>query len=152
MPYIWMVVGTGPPAGLTLAGNGTLKGMALCGQPPLYTQGTWSVQVQVADSSTPQQTARATIRLTVTQGSGSCGPGDKVQSGGSSKCRVPRFGGTNLSTIRRRLITGHCSVGRVTYSFNRARKGTVIAENQRVGRILPHGYRVGVTISRGRRR
>ena len=61
--YTWSVNGAGPPAAFSLSANGTLSGTAACGQPSLYAQGTWGIQVQVTDSS--GQTAQATIPVTV---------------------------------------------------------------------------------------
>jgi beta-lactam-binding protein with PASTA domain len=47
----------------------------------------------------------------------------------------------------------HCRVGAVIRAYSRIRKvGVVVAQGKRAGRVLVAGTRVGLVVSRGRRR
>jgi len=61
-PYTWSLInGTAPPPGLTIASTGAISGTPIA-------SGTFSFEVQVVDSSTPQQSASANLSITVNPG------------------------------------------------------------------------------------
>jgi beta-lactam-binding protein with PASTA domain len=45
----------------------------------------------------------------------------------------------------------HCSLGRISYRYSAARKGTVLAQRPRPGLELANGTTVSITVSRGRK-
>jgi hypothetical protein len=57
-PYTWSIAGGTLPTGLTLGPNGAIPGVPTV-------SGTFDVTVQVVDSSTPTETATASLSLTV---------------------------------------------------------------------------------------
>jgi beta-lactam-binding protein with PASTA domain len=51
------------------------------------------------------------------------------------------------------LRQAHCGVGTVAHAYSRLKKkGIVIGQSRRPGRVFPNGTKVGLTVSRGRRR
>lgn len=67
-------------------------------------------------------------------------------------CVVPRFAGVGLSTVERRLIGHHCTIGRIRYVHSHAHRGTVLELTAVVGQRLAHDARVGIVVSTGRHR
>jgi hypothetical protein len=68
-------------------------------------------------------------------------------------CVVPKLKGLTVKRARRRLAASGCRLGRVRRAHSRrVRKGRVIAQSRRPRARLARGARVGVTVSRGRRR
>jgi hypothetical protein len=71
----------------------------------------------------------------------------------STSCIVPnvvgkRLGGAKL-TIKRR----HCRTGKVGYASSRKRKkGIVISQSRRPGRVAPANSKINLVVSRGRQR
>jgi lysophospholipase L1-like esterase len=65
-------------------------------------------------------------------------------------CRVPKVTGKQLRTARQLISRAHCSLGRITYRYAAARKGTVLAQRPRPGLELANGT-VSITVSRGRK-
>jgi hypothetical protein len=62
-PYTWSA--TGLPPGIALSFNGWLWGTPVCGRSSWGAQGTFYVHVKVTDASQSQQTALATIPLSI---------------------------------------------------------------------------------------
>jgi lysophospholipase L1-like esterase len=69
----------------------------------------------------------------------------------SPPCRVPKVTGKPLKSAIRLINRAHCSVGRISYRYSAARKGTVLAQRPRPGLELASGTNVSITVSRGRR-
>jgi subtilisin family serine protease len=67
------------------------------------------------------------------------------------RCVVPRVTGKTLAAARSALTRSHCALGRVTKRRSRIRRGRVVTQSVRTGTRRPRGFRVGVTVSRGRR-
>ena len=68
-------------------------------------------------------------------------------------CRVPNVVGKRLTAARRALTTVRCSVGRVRRAYSaRVPKGRVAEQKPRPGIVLPDRSRVGLVVSRGRKR
>jgi hypothetical protein len=71
----------------------------------------------------------------------------------SPRCRVPKVVGERLVSAKRMIARGHCRTGKLGYAYSsRRKKGTVISQSRRPGRVLPAGSRINLIISRGRRR
>jgi lysophospholipase L1-like esterase len=68
----------------------------------------------------------------------------------ATMCRVPKVTGKQLKTARRLITRAHCSLGRISYRYSAARKGTVLSQRPRPGLELANGAKVSVTVSRGR--
>jgi hypothetical protein len=72
---------------------------------------------------------------------------------GAVRCAVPNLRGRTLSKARALLTARHCRLGRVGHAFSRrVRKGRVVSQTRRPGLRLARGAKVGVVVSRGRRR
>ncbi|HJU36326.1 MAG TPA: hypothetical protein VJ716_02780 [Gaiellaceae bacterium] len=69
-------------------------------------------------------------------------------------CIVPKVRrGRSLLVAERAITAHHCTVGRIRHKFNRrVKKGKVIALTQKAGTHYPRGHRVGILVSRGKRR
>jgi hypothetical protein len=68
-------------------------------------------------------------------------------------CRVPKVVGTRVASAKRTIAKRHCRTGKVGYAYSRKRKkGIVISQNRRPGRVLPASSKVNLIVSRGRRR
>jgi len=53
----------------------------------------------------------------------------------------------------RTIAKRHCRTGKVGYAFSRERKkGIVISQSRRPGRVLPARSKIDLIVSRGRRR
>lgn len=70
----------------------------------------------------------------------------------AARCVVPALRGKTLARARALLAARHCRLGRVGRSYSRVRRGRVVAQAKRPGARLPRGTKVGVVVSRGRRR
>jgi hypothetical protein len=66
-------------------------------------------------------------------------------------CIVPRYRATGLSTVERRVIGHHCTIGRIRYAYSGTRRGIVLALSAGVGRHLAHNARIGILVSAGRK-
>jgi beta-lactam-binding protein with PASTA domain len=53
---------------------------------------------------------------------------------------------------RRAIARRHCGTGKVRHVFGNRKKGTVISQSRRPGRILPARSKIDLVVSRGRRR
>jgi hypothetical protein len=72
-------------------------------------------------------------------------------AGSAVVCRVPAYRGATLSTVRRRLVAAHCSVGSIFMERDRhVRRGRVIRLSHRTGASLSAGTRIGVYVSSAR--
>lgn len=60
-PYTWSLINGTLPIGLSLASNGAISGTPIA-------SGTFNFEVQVVDSSTPQQSASANLSITISPG------------------------------------------------------------------------------------
>jgi hypothetical protein len=70
-----------------------------------------------------------------------------------ASCRVPNVVGKRLASAKRTIAARHCSTGKVGHAYSRKRKkGIVISQNRRPGRVLPAGSKIKLIVSRGRRR
>jgi PASTA domain-containing protein/Regulator of Chromosome Condensation (RCC1) repeat protein len=68
-------------------------------------------------------------------------------------CTVPKVVGTRVATAKRLIASRHCRTGKVGHAFsNKRKKGVVISQSRRPGRVLPAGSRVSLVVSQGRRR
>ena len=107
----------------------------------------------------------ATVHLT---GAGSCTvtaaqPGDanynaaprvsRTFSIARAPCRVPKVVGKRVAFAKRTIAQRHCRTGKVGYAYSRKRKkGIVISQSRRPGRVLPARSKINLIVSRGRRR
>jgi hypothetical protein len=69
-----------------------------------------------------------------------------------TRCKVPNLVGRRLAGALRAIKAGHCRTGTVRHAFSRkGKKGTVIFQNRRSGRLLPAKSKINLQISRGRK-
>ena len=67
------------------------------------------------------------------------------------RCVVPKLRGRTLQQARRILAARKCRLGGVTRVYSpKVKRGHVIAQSRRTGRILPGGTKVKLHVSRGR--
>jgi Regulator of chromosome condensation (RCC1) repeat len=70
-----------------------------------------------------------------------------------ARCRVPKVVGKRLVSAKRMIALRHCRTGKLGYAYSlKRRKGIVISQNRRPGRVLPVRSRINLIVSRGRRR
>jgi beta-lactam-binding protein with PASTA domain len=66
---------------------------------------------------------------------------------------VPGVVGKRLAAARQMIAKKRCRTGKVVYAFSRnRRKGIVISQSRRPGRLLRAGSKIDLIVSRGRRR
>jgi hypothetical protein len=71
----------------------------------------------------------------------------------ATRCKVPNLVGRRLTGAVRAIKAGHCSTGKVSHAFSRkGKKGIVISQNRRHGRLLLAKAKINVVVSRGRKR
>ena len=71
----------------------------------------------------------------------------------SPRCRVPNVRGKTLVVARRSIKRARCAVGKVTRKPSRkVKRGRVISQSPRAGRLLPRNGKVKLVVSRGRAR
>ena len=69
------------------------------------------------------------------------------------RCRVPRVISMKLVAAKSTIAKRHCRTGKVSYVYSRARrKGVVIGQSRRPGKVLPTNSKINLVVSRGRRR
>ena len=69
------------------------------------------------------------------------------------RCKVPRVISKKLATARSMINKARCRTGKVTRVYSRAkRKGVVIGQSRRPGRVLPANSKINLVVSRGRKR
>jgi hypothetical protein len=107
----------------------------------------------------------ATVHLT---GAGSCTitasqPGDanynaapdvsQIFSIAPAPCTVPNVVGRQVASAKLTIATRHCRAGKVGYAYSpKHKKGIVISQSRRPGRVLPARSKIDLIVSRGRRR
>ena len=70
-----------------------------------------------------------------------------------ARCRVPAVVGKRLVSAKRMIVSRRCRTDKVGYAYSRKRKkGIVISQSRRPGRVLPARSRINLIVSRGRRR
>ena len=68
-------------------------------------------------------------------------------------CRVPKVVGKRIASARLTIARRHCSTGKVGYAYSQKRKkGVVVFQHRRPGRVLPARSRINLVVGRGRRR
>jgi len=73
-------------------------------------------------------------------------------SSGTTSCVVPKVKGKTLERAKRATRAAHCRVGRIKKAFSRTvKKGRVVSAKPRVGRKLPNGTKVALTVSKGKK-
>jgi beta-lactam-binding protein with PASTA domain len=69
------------------------------------------------------------------------------------RCKVPKVVGLRLKKARARIVRAHCRVGKVTKRFStRRKKGRVLSQKPKPGRLLAAGARVNLVVGKGPRR
>jgi Bacterial extracellular solute-binding proteins, family 5 Middle/PASTA domain len=69
------------------------------------------------------------------------------------RCVVPSLRGKRVAQARRMLTSRRCALGKVTRAYSaKVKRGLIIRQSRRPGARLPHGTRLNVVVSRGRRR
>jgi beta-lactam-binding protein with PASTA domain len=66
-------------------------------------------------------------------------------------CTVPRLKGKTLTAAKRALHHAHCALGTVKKAYSSRKKGTVVGQRAKPGSRHVKGFKVGVTLSKGRR-
>jgi hypothetical protein len=68
------------------------------------------------------------------------------------KCNVPRVVGKSLTAAKLAIKRKHCRTGTVSRAYSRKiKKGRVISQSRRAGRVLPANTKIKLVVSRGRR-
>jgi hypothetical protein len=69
------------------------------------------------------------------------------------KCMVPKVIGKRLASARLMISRRHCRTGNVAYAYSRkSKKGIVISQSRRPGRVIPARSKINLIVSRGRKR
>jgi uncharacterized repeat protein (TIGR01451 family) len=69
------------------------------------------------------------------------------------RCKVPKLVGLTLKKARTRIVRAHCRVGKITKKFStRKKKGRVLSQKPRPGKLLAAGARVSLVVGKGPRR
>jgi hypothetical protein len=80
-------------------------------------------------------------------------PPPAVRPPTQARCVVPNVKRKTVARARRLLASKRCGLGRVRRAYSaKIKRGLVISQSRRPGARLPRGTRVGVVVSRGRRR
>lgn len=70
-----------------------------------------------------------------------------------TRCLVPKLRGKTVRQARAVLKRRSCALGKVRRAYSaKVRRGRIVSQTRRTGRRLPRGTRVGVTLSKGKRR
>jgi PASTA domain/Subtilase family len=68
------------------------------------------------------------------------------------RCVVPSLRGRTVQQARRILVARKCRLGGITRVYSsKAKRGRVVAQSRRAGRVLPGGTKVKLLVSRGAR-
>ena len=68
------------------------------------------------------------------------------------RCTVPKLKGKRLAAARRAIKAHDCSVGKVERALSTTiTKGRVISQKPKPHRLLTHGAKVNLTVSKGKR-
>jgi hypothetical protein len=69
------------------------------------------------------------------------------------RCTVPKVVGKRVAPAKRTIARRHCRTGKVGYAYSRKRKkGIVLSQSRRPGRVLPARSKINLIVSRGRKR
>ena len=112
--------------------------------------------VPVTLTATPASGSSFTGWAGACSGTGSCtvtmGADRTVTATFAALCVVPKVRGMTLRAAKRTIRGAHCSVGKVTYAFSaKVKKGRVISTKPKPGATRPTGWKVGLTVSKGKR-
>ena len=67
-------------------------------------------------------------------------------------CRVPKVVGRRFGAAKTMIAKKHCRTGKVGRAYSRkSKKGIVISQSRRAGRVLPAGSKIALVVSRGRK-
>jgi Regulator of chromosome condensation (RCC1) repeat/PASTA domain len=70
-----------------------------------------------------------------------------------ARCRVPKVVGKRLVAAKRMIASRRCRTGKVGHAYSRKhKKGIVISQSRRPGRVVPARSKIALIVSRGRRR
>jgi beta-lactam-binding protein with PASTA domain len=67
------------------------------------------------------------------------------------RCVVPRLSGKSLTAAKGALRKAHCALGAVKKAYSSHKKGTVVGQRAKPGSRHAKGFKVGVTVSKGRK-
>jgi hypothetical protein len=68
-----------------------------------------------------------------------------------SPCKVPKVVGKRLGAAKQMITKRHCRTGKVSYANSRkSKKGIVISQSRRPGKVLPARSKINLIVSRGR--
>jgi beta-lactam-binding protein with PASTA domain len=68
-------------------------------------------------------------------------------------CRVPKVVGRRLGAAKKLIAKRHCRTGKVGHAYSgKRKKGLVISQSRRPGRVLPASSKINLVVSRGRKR
>ena len=68
-------------------------------------------------------------------------------------CRVPNVVGKRLAAAKRMIAVRHCRTGKVGYAYSgKRKKGIVVSQSRRPGKVLPTRSKINLVVSRARRR
>jgi hypothetical protein len=136
------------------------------GAPDFRVSATASSGLEVSFAASGRCMVRgATVHLT---GAGSCTvtasqPGDANYNAAPDvsrrfsitrpACRVPKVVGKRVASASRSIAKRHCRTGKVRHSYSRKhKKGVVISQSRRPGKVLPARSKINLIVSRGRTR
>jgi hypothetical protein len=69
------------------------------------------------------------------------------------RCTVPNVVGKKVSSAKLAIAKKHCRTGKVGFAYSSKRKrGIVLSQGRRPGRVLPANSKINLIVSRGRRR
>jgi hypothetical protein len=134
------------------------------GAPDFRVHATASSGLPVAFAASGKCTVNAaTVHLT---GAGSCTltasqPGNANYSAAAkvsrsflikrSPCKVPKVVGKRLGAAKQMITRRHCRTGKVSYANSRkSKKGIVVSQSRRPGKVLPARSKIDLIVSRGR--
>jgi hypothetical protein len=135
------------------------------GTPDFRVRATASSSLAVSFSASGKCTIKgSTVHLT---GVGSCTvtasqPGDAHYSPAPAvsrsfsikrpPCRVPKVVGKRVGAAKQMIATRHCRTGKVGYAYTgKRKKGIVISQSRRPGKVLPARSKINLIVSRGRK-
>jgi alpha-tubulin suppressor-like RCC1 family protein len=76
-----------------------------------------------------------------------------VLSAAAVSCHVPNVRGKTLRAAKKAIARRHCSVGKIRRAFSaKFKKGRVVSQKPRPGKVLPEHGKVNLVVSRGKRR
>src|SRR4029450_2473908 len=71
----------------------------------------------------------------------------------AAPCRVPKVVGKKVGAAKQTIAKRHCRTGKVGHAYStKHKKGVVISQSRRPGRVLPARSKINLVVSRGRLR